>query len=388
MPCRTRPDTSTPLNLGEPEEPSREFLVFLEEELIALDAAFGNMCRKGRMFAPTKTWRKWHRKVSVNQRRYAIVSALAATALPALVMARGHHVAEVEEIPLVVPASVEKISKTKDAVALLKSVGASADLERVKDSKKVRSGKGKMRNRRHTQRKGPLVVYLGDEGISHGFRNLPGVDLVQVDRLNLLELAPGGHLGRFVIWTQPAFEKLNQIFGTQTRFSKLKSGYRLPRPLVKNSDLERLIGSEEIQSAIRPAEKNRSTFVLKRNPLKNRAALEKLNPYGLEQKEKAREESEEHLKNKSKNLQKKRQAWEQIQRANKKSKREFYQSFLAPIVDAAPAAAKSEEKLPEPEEEEEEVKPKKASKKEAPKKEEKPAKKKEPEPEDDDDGLF
>lgn len=32
--------------------------------------AFGNMCRGGRMFAPTKTWRKWHRKVNVNQKRY------------------------------------------------------------------------------------------------------------------------------------------------------------------------------------------------------------------------------------------------------------------------------------------------------------------------------
>jgi len=27
--------------------------------------AFGNMCRKGRMFAPLKTWRKWHRKVNL-----------------------------------------------------------------------------------------------------------------------------------------------------------------------------------------------------------------------------------------------------------------------------------------------------------------------------------
>merc|ERR1711865_937519 len=25
--------------------------------------AFGNMCRGGRMFNPTKTWRKWHRKI-------------------------------------------------------------------------------------------------------------------------------------------------------------------------------------------------------------------------------------------------------------------------------------------------------------------------------------
>lgn len=31
--------------------------------------AFGNMCRGGRMFSPTKIWRKWHEKVAVRQRR-------------------------------------------------------------------------------------------------------------------------------------------------------------------------------------------------------------------------------------------------------------------------------------------------------------------------------
>lgn len=50
---------------------------------------FAQMCRGGRMFAPTKTWRRWHRKINVTQKRYAICSALAATALPALVMAKG-----------------------------------------------------------------------------------------------------------------------------------------------------------------------------------------------------------------------------------------------------------------------------------------------------------
>ena len=61
-------------------------------------AAFGNQCRKGRMFAPTHTWRRWHRKINVNQKRYAVVSALAASALPALVMARGHRIAEVPQV--------------------------------------------------------------------------------------------------------------------------------------------------------------------------------------------------------------------------------------------------------------------------------------------------
>src|SRR5512143_858642 len=64
--------------------------------------AFGNMCRGGRMFAPTKTWRRWHRKINTNQRRYALASALAASALPALVMARGHKIDNIAEVPLVV----------------------------------------------------------------------------------------------------------------------------------------------------------------------------------------------------------------------------------------------------------------------------------------------
>lgn len=57
--------------------------------------AFGNMCRGGRMFAPSKTWRRWHRKININQKRYAVVSALAASAIPALVMARGHRIDQV-----------------------------------------------------------------------------------------------------------------------------------------------------------------------------------------------------------------------------------------------------------------------------------------------------
>ena len=57
--------------------------------------AFGNMCRGGRMFSPTKVWRRWHRKININQKRYAVVSALAASALPSLVLARGHKIEKV-----------------------------------------------------------------------------------------------------------------------------------------------------------------------------------------------------------------------------------------------------------------------------------------------------
>merc|ERR1712088_220666 len=78
--------------------------------------AFGNMCRGGRMFAPTKTWRKWHSAVNQKQRRYATCSALAASAIPSLLMARGHQVEGIPEVPVVVSNSIESLTKTKAAV--------------------------------------------------------------------------------------------------------------------------------------------------------------------------------------------------------------------------------------------------------------------------------
>jgi large subunit ribosomal protein L4e len=243
--------------------------------------AFGNMCRKGRMFAPTKVWRKWHRKINTNQKRYAVASALAASALPSLVLARGHKVEQVPEIPLVVDNAVESVSKTKQAVAVLKAVGAYADVSKAADSRKIRAGVGKSRNRRHVMRRGPLVVYASDNGITQAFRNLPGVETASVDSLNLLQLAPGGHLGRFIIWTRAAFEKLNSIWGSTTRESTQKSGYFLPRPMMLNSDLTRIINSDEVQSKVRPVKTGVKKYNRKRNPLKNLGAMVKLNPHAL-----------------------------------------------------------------------------------------------------------
>jgi large subunit ribosomal protein L4e len=231
------------------------------------------------MFAPTKTWRRWHRKININQKRYAVVSALAASGLPALVMARGHRVDQVPEMPLVVSDAAESISKTSKALDLLKKLGADADSDKARDSKALRRGKGKMRNRRYVLRKGPLVVYGADHGISKAFRNLPGVEVSSVDRLNLLQLAPGGHMGRFVIFTKSAFDRLDKIFGTHTTESEVKKGYKLPRSVMTNADVTRLINSDEVQSVVNaPKAANAKHYALKKNPLKNLGAMIKLNP--------------------------------------------------------------------------------------------------------------
>merc|ERR1719473_88624 len=196
-------------------------------------------------------------------------------------MARGHKIDNVVEVPLVLNAEAEKAKKTKEAIALLKAVGAYADVEKAGASKKVRRGKGKMRNRRYRQRRGPLVIYNNDAGITRAFRNLPGVELCQVDRLNLLTLAPGGHLGRFCIFTAPAFERLDEIFGTFSEASATKTGYTLPKHIVSNGDLERIINSNAVQSKLRPAIKQQKMHTRKKNPLKNLGVMVRLNPYAV-----------------------------------------------------------------------------------------------------------
>jgi large subunit ribosomal protein L4e len=244
--------------------------------------AFGNMCRGGHMFAPTKVWRRWHRKVNVNQKRYAVASALAASAVPALVMARGHRIEGVPEVPLVISDAAEAITKTSKAVEVLKAVGALPDATKARDSKALRAGKGKMRNRRYVLRRGPLVVFASDNGVSKAFRNLPGVEVASVERLNLLQLAPGGHLGRFVVWTKGAFEALDRVFGTADTPSASKKGYTLPRPLMANADVARLVNSDEVQSVVRPPKEAAiKSKPLKKNPLRNLGARAKLDPHAV-----------------------------------------------------------------------------------------------------------
>lgn len=240
--------------------------------------AFGNMCRSGRMFAPTKIWRRWHRHVNVGQKRYATVSALAASAVPALVMARGHHINKVPEVPLVVSDAAQSLKKTSEVVSMLQRVGAYADVEKVMESKAARAGKGKMRGRKTTQRRGPLVIYDVDEGIVNGCRNLPGVETCQVERLNLLQLAPGSHVGRFIVWTAGAFAKLDSIYGTYREGSSKKSGYMLPRSILSNPNISRIINSDEIQSSLRARKIATPVASVKKNALKNLGVRIKLNP--------------------------------------------------------------------------------------------------------------
>lgn len=161
----------------------------------------------------------------------------------------------------------------------LHRIKAWADINKVYKSKRMRAGKGKMRNRRRIQKLGPLVVYDQDQGLTHAFRNIPGVDTINVERLNLLKLAPGGHVGRFCIWTESAFKKLDALYGTWRKPSSEKNDWNLPQPKMAVTDLSKLLKSEEIQKVLRAPNRKITKAVAKTNPLKNVRAMLQLNPY-------------------------------------------------------------------------------------------------------------
>jgi len=303
--------------------------------------AFGNMCRGGGMFAPTKTWRRWHRKVNVTQKRHAAASAIAASALPALVMARGHRVEEVQELPLVMSEGAEGVAKTKKAVELLKKAGLGAELEKVLASKKLRAGHGKARNRRYTMRRGPLVIYKEDNGITRAFRGIPGVDLACVSRMNLLQLAPGGTFGRLIVWTEPAFKELQALFGSYKSGAELKKGYHLMRPMLTNADLGRIINSDEVQSAVVPAKEGPAKATLKRNPLKNRNVMAKLNP-GVLQRAKLREAQQTQGSKAREALLKAKRAAAEKAKAHNKGSKDFYRKMMAAYEEKGKAAEDEE----------------------------------------------
>lgn len=160
----------------------------------------------GRQAHPPKASKDYTKEINDKERRKAIRSAIAATSDPEIVRERGHEIDDVS-LPLVVEDDLETLTKTADVRETLVGLGLEDELERC-DDKHVRAGRGKNRGRKYKRKTGPLLVVGQDRGIKNAARNLPGVDVVQVDQLNAELLAPGTHAGRLTVWTENAIEQL------------------------------------------------------------------------------------------------------------------------------------------------------------------------------------
>ena len=166
----------------------------------------------GRRSHPIKIEKNRIKKMNKKTRELSIISAISASGNATWVHKRGHKIQNIPEIPLVVDDKIQTIKKTEQVYSILNALGFNDELTRVKKSKKIRAGKGKIRGRKYKRRKGILIIIKEDYGIVKSSRNIPGTEIINVDTLSIDNLAPGGIAGRLVVWTQSAFNELKNKF--------------------------------------------------------------------------------------------------------------------------------------------------------------------------------
>ena len=179
--------------------------------------------RGGRRAHGPKVDKDWSQKLNTKERRIARNSAIAASCDPSTVSSRGHRFDETTRFPIVIDGYTESRGSSKEKydieeiplqystrkfVSMMEGLGLGSDLERSKQGRRIRAGKGTMRGRKYRTPKSVLLVVSEKCGLDKAARNIPGVDVVTAKDLSAEDLAPGGDVGRLTVWTKSAIEAL------------------------------------------------------------------------------------------------------------------------------------------------------------------------------------
>ena len=167
----------------------------------------------GRRAHPPLPERIWAQKVNKKEAKIARASALAATGCADCVKARGHQFDDNVSFPIVIEDSLNDVKETSAVIDLFEKIGIGYDLDRAKEGRKIRAGRGTMRNRKYRTPVSVLVVVADDERNAPIFKsaaNIPGVTVEEVKTLNTSILAPGGDAGRLTVYTESALAKIGE----------------------------------------------------------------------------------------------------------------------------------------------------------------------------------
>ncbi|MEM2963547.1 MAG: 50S ribosomal protein L4 [Candidatus Anstonellales archaeon] len=165
---------------------------------------------KGRRAHPPKVEKIIHEKINKKERRAALISALAATANPSLVLKRGHKINDSTPLPIVVDDNFEALSKTKDVLKFLSKL-IPQDILRSKGGKKRKTGVRKRSSKVVRYPKSALIVASENSKVLLAARNLPGIDVCTPKTLSVELLAPGTYPGRLTIFTQNSLSELSKL---------------------------------------------------------------------------------------------------------------------------------------------------------------------------------
>ncbi|MCX6803314.1 MAG: 50S ribosomal protein L4, partial [Candidatus Diapherotrites archaeon] len=179
---------------------------------------------------PLKAWERTIEKINKKEKRLALKSAIAATLNKVLVEKR--FIVE-KELPIIIEDAFENIAKTKEVIAILTKTGTGKDLENARGKIRKRAGRGKSRGRSWKEKKSVLIVTAKNSPVLKAARNIPGVETVTAQSLNVELLAPGAEAGRLVVWTKGAIEELGKENKTVKQILKAKPNFDIRKNNAK-----------------------------------------------------------------------------------------------------------------------------------------------------------
>ncbi len=150
-------------------------------------------------------------KEEINNKEYlkALASALASTADKELVKNR-LRISQLDAFPVLLKDDFSTLSKTKDVLKVLSTIGLDKEIEWAKEHIKRVTGVRRRKKGKDVPRS--LLIIVSDGAILRAARNLPGVDVVKVEELKVKHLAPGCLPGRPTLFTESALVQISKRF--------------------------------------------------------------------------------------------------------------------------------------------------------------------------------
>lgn len=139
----------------------------------------------------------------INQKemKLAFDSAFAATGNEDFILKRYGRLNKIElKMPSVIESKLDN-AKAKDLIKMLKNIYGEM-FELLMKKKEVRSGKGKIRNRKYKSNAGLLLVKSKDEKIK-----MKGIEVKNMEDVDLADLYP---LGRITVYTEKAIGEISK----------------------------------------------------------------------------------------------------------------------------------------------------------------------------------
>lgn len=222
--------------------------------------------RGGRQAHPPRSGKRIYKRMNRTERRLALRSAIAATAMRGVVEGRGHRLPDGRDLPIVVSGEVEGIARASELVGVLGALGLRPDADRLA-RRRSRSGRSALRGRPKKAGKSVLFVVGGGENggsdagpdaapgrgedggesgrpgrpatttpppppaLSRAAGSIPGIDVVRAGDLSVLDLAPGSEPGRLVVYTPDALDVIGRTTSASLagRVREKRRGRRRPR---------------------------------------------------------------------------------------------------------------------------------------------------------------